>query len=464
MTEAEFPAIRLQCVEGVWWFVFGDRKLFVSIGINHVDPNFLLAPYNINRTIAKYGNDMVFDNLAFNPEGEAAKKWWSKVQADMKEWHFNTLGYHTSVPRAYLKETDLSYIVPIRDNSLEDYRTFPDVFSKEFSDSLDKLVKSVCDEHKLASNLLGYAFHDISGFTYEMSKNRNMPDPQRMTKRESRLFAKMLNDRLRADCSRKRTFHPLVERYQQLPVDSPGKNQWINLLRQSYRSIEVVNSVYGLKTGSWAELGSVTDWSNYSFEHYPTSDNRYMLATIAERYYSQYYTLIKKHDPNHLILGDKLNASWEDLPDYLLDILKKYVDLVFIEWVDYFGVQENALNDIHHRTGKPILMGDSAFACIQENQIFARGVIVESQEAVGQEYGKYLSSIMKLPFVVGWHHCGYIEGWKGIRNENDPFASSQSGFLTPFEEVHERTVERVKTCNRYAEYVHRSSYFQGGSE
>jgi len=34
---------------------------------------------------------------------------------------------------------------------------------------------------------------------------------------------------------------------------------------------------------------------------------------------------------------------------------------------------------------------------------------VKSREAVGEAYEHYLKTMMGKPYIVGWHHCGFIE-------------------------------------------------------
>ena len=67
--------VRVQEIDGVWWFISPEGERFVSMGINHVEPHLWLAPYNKAATLKRYGADMVDENGCFNTDGPAAKKW-----------------------------------------------------------------------------------------------------------------------------------------------------------------------------------------------------------------------------------------------------------------------------------------------------------------------------------------------------------------------------------------------------
>ncbi|QDV26766.1 hypothetical protein [Aureliella helgolandensis] len=51
--------IHLKQLDGEWWFINADGEKFVSIGVNHIEPQLWLAPYNKAATLKKYGSNMV---------------------------------------------------------------------------------------------------------------------------------------------------------------------------------------------------------------------------------------------------------------------------------------------------------------------------------------------------------------------------------------------------------------------
>lgn len=67
--------VRVEEIEGVWWFVSPTGEPFLSLGVNHIEPHLWMGPYNRQHTIARYGPDFILPDGRFNPDGDAARKW-----------------------------------------------------------------------------------------------------------------------------------------------------------------------------------------------------------------------------------------------------------------------------------------------------------------------------------------------------------------------------------------------------
>lgn len=414
--------------DGVWWFVTGAGDEFVSLGVNHVEPYLMTAPYNVRRTLEHYGADFITPDGRFNPYGAAAATWLEQVKRDFLAWRFTAFGFHTDVPLELVND-DFHYIARIRVAPLEMYARSvarPDVFSPAFARELENEVRRVCLLHKGERNLLGYAFVDIPEWTLAPLRYQSPP-----------------------------IVHPWVDALRALDADAPGKQAWIAVLREHYRAPQAAADAHGLRADSWEELQAHIVWPTPKDDRAVGKDSEAMLGAIAERWYALHSYYIRRHDPYHLILGDKLRGA--ALPQFLLPILQRHVDVILIQWYGRFAQQEAALRQIHAATGKPILLGDSSFSVVQPHQDLAKGVHVRSQREVGEEYMAYLRDIMSLPFVIGWHHCGYIEGWRGLVVENEPYVDRQCGFKDPLERVHEDAVARVRQANAHAQAWHQQS-------
>lgn len=451
-----FPAITVKQINGVWWLISSEGEPFVSIGLNHVDPYFLLGPYNKEYTFREYGSDIVDAEGIFNWNGNAARKWWNKVKKDLKSWHVNSLGYHTFLPYSWLTDDkNIFYVCPLVSHKINDYDEFPDVFTDQYAAEVDYRVSEVCSIHRINPNLIGYAFLDLPGLGYEKAKLRDMNKPSEFPRRSTKLFLNLMNKRILSENKIWEIIHPLVFRYMTLK-QTEGKYRWIEILRKHYTDVKQASEAYNVEAASWQMMQEITNWPYPRCVDSVQRDCQAMLAAITEQYYKIQYTSIKKYDPNHLILGDKLNSSWKNIPHYLLSIVKKYVDVVFIEWFSSFPEQELELKSIYNHTKKPILLGDSSFACIKQNQVFTRGTLVKSDIEVGLEYENYMNSVMSLPFIIGWHHCGYMEGWEGLQNPHDSYASMQSGIIDPFEQTNQ-SIDAIVRSNKKAWLWHKNS-------
>ena len=89
--------IRVEEIDGVWWFVNPEGEPFLSMGVNHIEPHLWMGPYNLEHTIERYGSDFVLSDGRFNPDGEAVKKWIDRQVEVCGSLGFNTFAKHTHV-------------------------------------------------------------------------------------------------------------------------------------------------------------------------------------------------------------------------------------------------------------------------------------------------------------------------------------------------------------------------------
>ena len=132
---------------------------------------------------------------------------------------------------------------------------------------------------------------------------------------------------------------------------------------------------------------------------------RRFLVTLAERYYSLVHGMIRKHDPQALILGDRYQSFY--YPE-VARACARYVDAVSsnlnASWNDG-TFPRFYLETLHRLTGKPVLIGEF-YAAARENRSGnknSRGVypVVATQKERAAAAGNTLRGLLNLPFVIG---------------------------------------------------------------
>jgi len=205
-----------------------------------------------------------------------------------------------------------------------------------------------------------------------------------------------------------------------------------------------------MAVSSWTELAQATDWNHPRNKAAAARDGDAFTAMIADRWYGLLHDAIRRHDPNHLVFGDKL--KYDMIPPLLFPVLKKYVDVIMVQ-----DIKENLQDQIAHFSGvyagigKPILNGDCGFSAPDPKKQHLKGFPVGSYNEVGEYYAAFMKGLMNLPFMIGWHYCGYIEGCAGTRLE------AQEGFRDPFGKTHAEVIEHVREANAKADEWHRAS-------
>lgn len=140
------------------------------------------------------------------------------------------------------------------------------------------------------------------------------------------------------------------------------------------------------------------------------------IGSVARRYYEVIRDSIRRYDPHHLLLGDRFKAN-EVIPigagkvrgvlDPVLDAMKGTVDVLSLEYYGADAQFEENLRSWSERTGKPILLADSAFLAptdvlrvSPDSPVFA-----PDQRARGERYGEFARRVYSNPRVIGWHWC-----------------------------------------------------------
>jgi hypothetical protein len=431
-------AIQIKCIDQVWWFV-RDGEPFVSLGVNHLQPDCWLAPYNREASLARYGDDLAdADGRRFNPDGQGLRRLVDAMIDRIQQWGFNSLGMHTHGVPARLYQSRIPYLHCINAVHLGSRYRFgtdrcPDFFSDAFAERLGKRIRRTAEEHRGCPNLLGYAFTDIPRWYFFGGPPKNRQD--------------------------RWPIHPFVDDLRSQPASAPGKQQWIDVLHSRYGSAAVAAQIYNLEVRGWEELADVRDWPYPAEPERAAGDSEAMLQRMVGRWYDLHVGFIREFDPHHLIFGDKLHSP-DILPDWFAPILRRSVDVMLIQWYRPFDQQEAVLRDLHARTGKPILNGDSCFGCPKPPlQTSVKGYPCRDMEEVAARYVEYLRGIMSLPFMVGWHHCGLMEQWDGGKGTAGELP--ENGFMDPYEQPHEAFVQAATRINTEATSLHTRSVATG---
>lgn len=435
--------IHLENDNGVWWLVDHTGKRFITTGMNHVgEGGVLFNEVNKGWLTGKFGADIKGSWGGLNPRAENHGAYADMVVQDFKSYAFNTIPFHAySTPLKLYEERGIYYVAKLKVQSIslmqmnrEGGARFPDVFSMSFRDKLDDLAKKTCTPLRNAKYCLGYAYFD-------------MPDLKPVRRWQRQLFP---------DGG---LVYPWVQDMRALPATAAGKQEWMRILKRNHESAADAARVYAIdEIDSWDDLAKVTTWPikpNDVARVRKDADD--MLAALAEKWYGLHHELIRKYDPNHLLLGDKhdvgYDKSLEMIPDGVLDAITRYSDVLMIQYYSFYTDLHNAtLRKLHSKTGLPIINGDHSYAFKTPKHTKIKGLEVESSEAVASEYRRYMHGIMSdHPYMLGWWNCGYIEQWAPAGTRR---LGQQSGFFSPFGEPNAELLSLVKEANENAANWH----------
>lgn len=381
-----------------WWLVSPEGNAFLSFGINHMYPDLWKQAYNEDAWKRKLG----LEKLEGPPFNAALRSWFLKT---CKEFGFNTVGVHNALQVINTPRPAVPYMRPIRFLDVPHWKAevpdenFKDVFSPAFAAHCDQLAKEYAAPLKDDPFLLGYSMTDCPLFTEEDCRSR--PDVIGGARREARIG--------------------WPRRLRNLGPATPGKQAYVKKMKEIYRG-EIVgfNSTYGTSFDTFDALANTTQWrpqtdlSNAN----ETRDNLLFLQLVVETYYQTVLDAIRRYDPNHLFVGDKLNANTDSL-DTVLAVTSRFTDIIFYQMYARYEVQEPRLDRWSRKVDKPVMNGDSAFTMITQHMPRPFGPIADNLAQRGEWTVEFFQKAFSRPEFVGWHYCGLIDAPNLVPRKHD---------------------------------------------
>jgi hypothetical protein len=407
-----------------WWLVTPDGHAFLSFGINHLNPELFKQAYNREAWQKRLAVDDLNDYSKFSP---ALRSWF--LQA-CRDYGFNTVGVHNALTIVNRPKPAVPYMQPIKFVDIPHWKTpipdenFHDVFSPDFSTRCDRMAGEIAAPIKDDPFLIGYTMTDCPLFTEEDCRER--PDVIGGARRESRIGWPR----------RLRNFGP----------EAPGKQAYVRTMQTIYLDrIADFNRTYGTRFDSFDALAAALNWrpatdlSNAN----ETRDNIQFLQAVVDRYYETARDAIRRHDPNHLFIGDKINANTDSL-DTVLRTTAKYTDIVFYQMYARYEVQQPGLDRWAKIVDKPVINGDSAFTMITDSMPRPYGPVADNLKQRAEWTNEFFRSAFARPEFVGWHYCGLIDASNRIpRKQNRQHSGLLDGFGEPYPELQ----KALKSCS-----------------
>ncbi|MDE2723681.1 MAG: hypothetical protein OXI59_09930, partial [Gemmatimonadota bacterium] len=317
-----------------WWLVTPEGNAFLSFGINHLHPHLWKQDYNREAWKKRLGIDNL-DSREFTP---ALKTWFLQT---CRQYGFNTVGVHTELSAVNRPQPSIPYMQSIHFVDIPHWQAeipdsnFLDVFSETFASHCDQMAKEFAAPAKDDPFLLGYAMTDCPLFTEEDCRER--PDVIGGARREARIG--------------------WPRRLRNLGANAPGKKAYVQTMRDIYRGqISDFNTTYGTQFDSFDALQTAENWRPHTdlSNGNETRDNIEFLQKVVAKYYQTTRDAIRRYDPNHLFVGDKINANTDAL-DTLLPITSQFTDIVFYQMYARYEVQKPGLDRWYRTADKPLI-------------------------------------------------------------------------------------------------------------
>lgn len=410
----------LETFNGRTLLVTPDGHGFVALGVNHLNAVKAHGPAEPDLFQTRYGGD------------------WGKYAAEVLR-HYETWGLNTVDAgveplrrvRPYFAGRDFVATAKYKRPPGEPGAwEFPDVFDPAVEARLEREVEAFCREHRGNRNLIAYYWTDTP--TWDL--------------RKTRVFRQT----------------DWVSEIRQLPATAPGKRRYARFLRERYGDdFARINRAYGLALQSLADLPGA-DFLRVRLEDYEVArDDEAFLALIARAYYGIVGPAMRRHDPHHLVFGEKYLLG--DLPPQVLAGALPHVDAVAVQpgdgYIpiytpgDVFPREEFA--ELHTLAGKPIMICDHqiGFPCTRyPRSIWPYHLRADEAEAAAATE-QFMREAFGCAYVIGYMRCQFIDRFADrrgaikrglLRDDGTPYAELGAATARAAAAIRREVFEQVK--------------------
>ena len=367
------PTFRLSQTDGKHHLVHPDGQPFVALGVNHIgavagDRDFFAKQYD--------GDWSVFRE---------------HLGQQLDRWNMNCAGY--GAPAAL--QQHFPYFATITLAKIEKHRSdpnpvspngylFPDPFDPKWVADVHRRIRELCERHRRNRLLIGYLWTDTP--TWDVIKTRGLRGTD------------------------------WVSEIRRLSADSPGRRRYVEFLTSRYKDrLAELKSIYGLDLPSFAALDEADLSSVAIGRHVVQADDTDFLEIIAEQFYSVVGSAQRKHDPRHLVFGDRYLLG--DHPMGVLRQAAKWIDAVAVQPGDLyaplyppstrFAVDE--FRRIHEVTEKPILICDHAISFPTSSHPRTIFEQVPNEGEAALSIVRFIDAAFAESYVIGYLKCQYID-------------------------------------------------------
>ncbi|HOX39675.1 MAG TPA: beta-galactosidase [Candidatus Brocadiia bacterium] len=216
------------------------------------------------------------------------------------------------------------------------------------------------------------------------------------------------------------------------PADQPCRVEMVKRLKEKYGTLEKLNAAWGASAKDWDELRAPDDMNEACRE-----DVDAFVYAFARRYFEVCRDALRVHAPRQLYLGSRFSSR----PPQVVRAAADVCDVVSynLYYSSINGADWTGENDI----GKPIIIGEFHFGALDRGMFHTGLVAAENQKHRAECYRKYVRSVADCPSFVGCHWFQYIDEpltgrWFDGENYNIGFVSQSD---TPYAEMVEAAKE-----------------------
>ncbi|MBM4286786.1 MAG: hypothetical protein FJ135_01330 [Deltaproteobacteria bacterium] len=376
--------------------------------------------------------DEAFRRIGEMVHGTEAQRQWRQASAQrLKDWGFNLVSHNTLFDQvvydlpASPSLWGFPFIAPeVRVPALIGPRSalpagipsetfgFPDVYDPKFRDILEREFSRTSARVKDDPYLLGYFLGN------ELAWSGNIFTPA--------------------------VEFSLFDMFIALPPERPGKQAVVDFLRSRYSGDPAsFNQAWGTQIRDFPDLMTLTSLGPGRDAARCQQDRSAFLALTAEQYFKINHEVIRRYDPNHLILGVRFMGG-QPVSREILEPMGRYVDVVSFNAYEPLPPLEK-LTEAYRMHRRPMLITEFSFRAKDSGlpNTLGQGFTLRTQRERGLWYERYVARLLSSPQIVGFTWYKDVDDQPANRGENCNY-----GLMTVREEPYAELVAKVREVNR----------------
>ncbi len=183
-----------------------------------------------------------------------------------------------------------------------------------------------------------------------------------------------------------------------------AKRRLVQMLREKYPSIEAFNTAWETQVASFDAL---LDEPLIVATRAASADMQEYFELFLERRYSLVDKYFRKHNPNHLLIGDRWMPSTAN-NETLVKVAGKYLDVISVNYYAY-GIDKAFLDRLHRWSGgKPLLLSEFYYSA-RDQGLAGGGTRVADQHERGLAYRNYVEQAVATGYVIGVQWFSHLD-------------------------------------------------------
>jgi len=428
---------RVEKVDGQWWLVDPDGRLFWSHGIDCVHYGGEYTPlddrenwyqwlperdsplgafYGTGRGLHGYYAGREVRTFSFTAANLVRKygDGWKEAFSDvchrrLRSWGMNTIGNWSESSIYRLRRTPYTATFGVQARSIEGsegyWGKFPDPFDASFKSSLQAAIKR--------------------------EKGKSIGDPW--------CIGFFVDNELSWGDDTSLAIAALAS-----PADQPAKIAFVEWLKKNYETIEKLNSAWTSTYASWQD---VIESQKLPDKNKSLADLKAFYSVLAEKYFELISSELKAAAPNQLYLGCRF--AWAN--ESAVRAAAKYCDVISFNRYEYTVADLSLPEEID----RPVIIGEFHFGALDRGMFHTGLKETDNQQDRAQKYKEYVLGALRNPYITGTHWFQFRDQATTGRGDGENY---QIGLVDICDTPYPETISAVKEVGKLMyEYRYKTS-------